>query len=121
MPSVGIDWQLRDEWKLELGFPETRLTYNASRSVSVSLGAAPDGNEWHVKNKDLDRESQLVYEATVVEGVLSWQVRDHLTVSARIGRLFNNRYDVTLQNGADTRLSSNADARFAASLEWRFR
>ena len=120
-PSVGIDWRPRDEWRLELGFPETWLTYKATRSVSLSLGAAPDGNEWHVKNKNLDRESQLVYEATLVEGVLSWQVRDRVTISASFGRLLDNRYEVTLQDGSQVQLSSDAEARFAASLEWRFR
>ncbi|MBT8077351.1 MAG: hypothetical protein KJO31_02190 [Gammaproteobacteria bacterium] len=119
-PSLGVDWKPGTDWTVELGFPESRITYRVSNGVSLSLGAAPDGNEWHVKNKNLDRESQLVYEGTLVEGTWNWQLNRQLRVSAKVGRLFDNRYDLTLQNGSQVQLSSAADSRFAASIEWQF-
>jgi len=120
-PSVGVAWQPGDDWIVELGFPDTRITYKVSAGVSLSLAAAPDGNEWHVKNRNLDRESQLVYEATLVEGMISWQVHERIAISAGYGRLLNNRYDMTLQDGSQVTLSSAAESRFTAYVEWRFR
>lgn len=119
-PSISIAWQPHADWTIELGFPTTRLTYQASRNLSSSLRIAPDGNEWHVKNADMDKQSQLVYEASLLEWALNWQTKENFTITASVGRQFHNRYDVTLRDDRRVRLSSDSVTRIGAALAWRF-
>ena len=58
-PSISFDWRPHPKLVVEVGFPTTRLTWRATPEFNFSLRVAPDGNEWHVKNKALDKESQL--------------------------------------------------------------
>lgn len=119
-PSISIGWRPHADWIIELGFPTTRLTYQPLQNVSLSLRIAPDGNEWHVKNKSMEKQSQLIYEASLIEWASNWQVHKQLTITASVGRLFHNRYDVTLLDDSQVRLSGDAVTRIGAALAWRF-
>jgi hypothetical protein len=119
-PSIGIDWRPHADLIVELGFPTTRLTYQALPNVNLLLRIAPDGNEWHVKNKDLEKQSQLISEAILLEWAIIWRARKQLTITGSIGRRFINRYDVTLLDDSRVRLSGNSVTRIGAALEWRF-
>lgn len=119
-PSIGIDWRPRADVTIELGFPTNRLTYQAQPNIDLSVRIAPDGNEWHVKSKDLQKESQLVVEAFLLEGTVNWHVRKQLTITASIGQQFHSRYDVMLFDDSRTRLYAESVIRIGAALEWRF-
>ena len=119
-PSISVDWRPHPQFVIEMGFPTTRLTYEATPGLNISLQVAPDGNEWHVKNKGLDRESQLIYKASLAEWTLNWRAGDSFMITVGVGRLFRNRYDVTLQDGRDVELTDEAATRVGAALEWRF-
>jgi hypothetical protein len=119
-PSIGIDWRPHADLTVELGFPTTRLTYQAQPNINLSLRISPDGNEWHVESRDMERQSQLISQATLLELEINWQARKRLTIIASIGRLFNNRYDVTLVDDTRVRLSHDPVTRIGAGLEWRF-
>jgi hypothetical protein len=119
-PSISIVWQPHVDWTIEFGFPTTRLTYQVSKDFNSSLRIAPDGNEWHVKNEGMEKQSQLVYEASLVEWAFNWQAHKHFTVTASVGRQFHNRYDVTLLDDSQVRLSSDSVTRIGAALAWRF-
>jgi hypothetical protein len=95
-PSITVGWQPRTDLTIEVGFPTTRLTYRALPNSSLSLRFAPYGNEWHVKSKDMEKQSQLVFEASLVECTITWQARKQLTVTASVGRILHGQYDVTL-------------------------
>jgi hypothetical protein len=119
-PSIGIDWRPHADLVVELGFPTTRLTYQPLPKINFSLRIAPHGNEWHVKSKDMQKKSQLVFEASLLEWAVNWQARKRLTITASVGRLFHNRYDVTLLDDNRLRLSDDSVTRIGATLEWRF-
>lgn len=119
-PSVSIAWRPHPALMIELGFPTTRLSYQATPSVDLSLRVAPDGNEWHVKNKGLEKQSQLVYEAALVEWTLSWHPVDDFALTLAVGRAFDNAYDVTLLDDRRVELAGDAVMRVGATLEWRF-
>lgn len=119
-PSISIDWQPHANWKFELGFPMTRLVFQASKDLSSHLRIAPDGNQWHVRNKDLTKQSRVNYEASLLEWAINWRVREHLMVTASIGRQFSNRYDLTLADDRVVRLSVDSATRIGGALEWRF-
>ena len=119
-PSITIAWQPRTDLMVEMGFPTTRLSYQASPNTSLSLRIAPYGNEWHVKSKDMDNQSQLVFEASLVECAITWQARKQLSVTASVGRIFHGQYDVTLLDDSRVGFSYDAVTRVGAALEWRF-
>ncbi len=119
-PSINIDWQPHADWTIELGYPTTRVTYRASKAFDSSLLITPDGNEWHVRDKGLEKQSQLVYEAWLVEWAFRWKANKHIAISASVGRQFDNRYELTLLDDRPIRLSSDSVTRFGAALAWRF-
>ena len=119
-PAISIGWRLHQKWIFELGFPTTRLSYQATPGVEFALRVAPDGNEWHVKNRDRDRQSQLVYEATLVEWTLNWRAHEALMLTVGVGRLFENRYEVTLLDDRRTELVGETVTRVGAAIAWRF-
>ncbi len=119
-PLVSVDWRPHADWTIELGFPTSQLTYQVSRSVTSSLRIAPDGNEWYVKDKALEMQSQVVYEARLLEWAFNWQAHKRFTVMASVGRQFHNRYEMTLLDESRVRLPSDSVTRVGAALAWRF-
>ena len=119
-PLVSVDWQPHADWTIELGFPTSRLTYRVSASVTSSVRIAPDGNEWYVKDKALDKQSQLVHVARLLEWALNWQAHEHFVITASVGRQFHNRYEMTLLDESRVRVRSDSVTRIGAALAWRF-
>ncbi len=119
-PLVSVDWQPHADWTIELGFPTSRLSYQVSKSLSSSLRFTPDGNEWHVKDKSLEKQSQLVYEAYLLEWAFNWQVHKRFSITASVGRKFHNRYVMTLLDESHVQLSSDSVTRIGAAIAWRF-
>lgn len=119
-PSITLDWRPGPDLSIQLGVPVSRLGYQASRAVELSLGIFPDGNEWHVKSKDLEMQSTLVFRAWLIEFALRWQASEHLGVTVGVARAFENRYDITLLDGRRLTLSHDAATRLGAALDWRF-
>lgn len=119
-PSITLDWRPRPDLMIQLGLPVTRLTYEATPAIEISLRVSPDGNEWHVKSKDLDKQSRLVYRALLIEWALRWQASEHVGVTVGVARAFENRYEATLLDDVRVELSHDAATRVGAALEWRF-
>lgn len=119
-PSIALDWRPRPGLLLELGLPVTGLTYEASPAIELVLRVSPDGNEWHVKSKDLEKQSRLVFRALLVETTFRWQASERVAVTVGVARTFENQYDVTLLDDRRVELSHDAATRFGAALEWRF-
>ncbi len=119
-PSFIAEWQPHDDWTIELGFPMSRLTYDISKSITSSLQISPDGNEWFVKDQSLTRQSQLIYEAYLLEWAFAWQAHEHFGVSASVGWQFDSRYEMTLLDTSRVRLNSDSVLRIGAALAWQF-
>ncbi len=119
-PSIGIDWQPHADWTIELGFPTSQITYQVSKSLTSSLRIAPDGNEWHVRDKSLQKQSQFIYEALLLEWAFSWNAHKHIVISASVGRQYHNRYEMTLMDDSRVRLHSDPVTRIGAALVWHF-
>ncbi len=119
-PLISIGWQPHTDWALDLGFPTSKLSYRISNSLGSSLRFTPDGNEWHVEDKSLVKDSRLIYEAYLLEWALNWQAYKHLTITASVGRQFHNRYEMTLLDDTRVQIASDPFTRFGAALSWRF-
>jgi len=119
-PAVSAYWEPHPNWNLELGFPRTQLSVQVSKSVASVLGLEPNGNEWYVKDNSLQMDSQLVYEAYLLEWAFEWRAHEHLMVSASVGREFDRHYELTLLDESVVRLPSDAATRIGVKLAWIF-
>jgi hypothetical protein len=119
-PAVAMEWQFHPDWNLQLGFPNSELSYQLSAPWSSKLRVGPDGNEWFVLDRSLTIQSQFVYEAWAIEWLFDWQFHDDFTVSASIGRQIRNEFEMTLLDQSRVRFSGDSVTRIGAALEWRF-
>ena len=119
-PVVGLDWRPRSDWRVELGFPASQLTYAATRTLDFSLRLSPNGGEWYVKSKDLEQSSNFVYEAYVLESALGWRLHQDFRLTASVAREFDGRYKMTLFDGSRVQLSSESSSRVGIALAWQF-
>jgi hypothetical protein len=119
-PVAGVDWRPHPDWRLELGFPKTRVAYAVTPELASSLQIAPDGNEWHVENRDFSAASAFVYEAIALEWITEWEPRPQLTLALSLGRQLRNRYEMTLANGERVSVSGEPADRVGFEVRWRF-
>lgn len=119
-PAAGINWQPGPKWTIEFGFPTSQISHELGKNLTTVLRIAPNGNEWYVKDKSLERRSQLVYEAYLIELALDWRAHKHIGFSASVGRDFHNRFKMTLLDGTRVRLSSDPATRAGVAFAWFF-
>ena len=119
-PAVIASWQPHPGWSLEIGFPRSRLSYQVSKSVASVLQIEPNGNEWHVKDKSLQNDSQLLYEAYLLEWAFNWRAHEHLMMSASVGREFDRHYELALLDEIVVHLPGDASTRIGVALAWIF-
>ncbi len=81
---------------------------------------APDGNEWYVGDKDLQKNSKLVYEAYALEWAFDWRAHEHLSLTASVGIQFDNRYELTLLDDSRATVSGESVARIGTAFVWHF-
>lgn len=119
-PAVSVLWQLNPDWHLELGFPNSILSYRFSNSLTTEIAIAPDGNEWYVEDSSNTRNSDFIYEAYTVEWSLNWNLSDNFTLTAGVGQQFDNEYEFTLLDQSVVRFSGDSVTRISVAIEWRF-
>lgn len=119
-PVIGFDWQPRPDWRIEIGFPASQLSYEVTRTFDLFLRVSPNGSEWYVKSKSLEQDSRLVYKAYVLESAFSWRLHRHFDLTASIAREFDIRYEMTLFDENRVRLSSDSSTRVGVALAWYF-
>jgi hypothetical protein len=84
------------------------------------LRIEPIGNEWYVKDDSLQKDSQLLYEAYILEWAFRWRAHRHFMVSASVGREFDRRYELTLLDDSIVGLTGDASTRIGLGLAWIF-
>ena len=119
-PALSAHWQPHPDWKVQLGFPTSQLSYQWSAQATSSIRISPDGNEWYVRNRSLTSHSRIIDKSYALLCEFDWQMRDSLVVSFSVGRQFHNRIELTLFDQSRVRLSSHPVTRVGAALEWRF-
>ena len=105
---------------IELGFPTSQLSYKVSESLHSLLRIAPIGNEWYVKGENLEKISQLIYEAYVFEWAVNWRLHDNFVLTVSVGKELHSRYEMTLVDENRVRLSNDPAARVGAAIVWIF-
>ncbi|MDH3748345.1 MAG: hypothetical protein OER97_09070 [Gammaproteobacteria bacterium] len=119
-PIFSVNWQPHTSWLIELGLPSSQLNYQVTKSLASIVRIAPNGNEWQVKDKSLEKHSQLIYEAYIVEWLFNWRVYEHFMLTASVGREFHGRYEMTLLNENRVRLESDPATQIGVAMAWFF-
>ena len=119
-PLLGVSWEPNPDWNVQLGFPNSHVSYQLSDRLSTQLRFAPDGNEWQVFDRSLAIRSQFVYEAYALEWAIDWDLLENFTLSASVGRQFDNQYEMTVLDQSRVHLTADDVTRIGAALEWRF-
>jgi len=119
-PLISANWQPHPDWRVELGFPISAISYRITERLASSLRIAPNGNEWYVKDRSLQKHSQLTHEAYVLDWQFNWRAHEHFILTATIGREFHSRYELTLQDDSRVRLASDPATRVGVALAWSF-
>lgn len=119
-PTASILWDPHPDWRVEMGFPESKLEYRIADGLTSVLRIAPDGNEWYVLDRSRTTASMFDYESYVVELSLDWRFTNHFALTVGVGRQFDNHYEMTLLDLSRVRLSSDPVTRIGATIEWRF-
>ena len=119
-PVISFNWQLSPDWRIELGFPTSQLSYEVTKRINFLLRISPNGNEWNVKSRSLEKSSKLVYEAYLLEWALNWRLHQHFMFTASVGRDFDGQYEMTLLDDSRVRLSSDSATRVGVALAWFF-
>ena len=119
-PLISANWQPHPDWRIELGFPTSQISYRITERLASSLRIAPNGNEWYVKDRSLQKHSQLTHEAYVLDWQFNWLANEHFMLTASVGREFHSRYELTLQDESSVRLSSDPASRIGVALAWMF-
>jgi len=119
-PVISVHWRPNPDWIIEFGFPTSQLSYQITERLTTLLRFAPNGNEWYVKDKSLEKHSQLVYEAYALEWAFNWRAHKHFMLTASVGSEFHRRYEMTLLDENRVRLSNDPAARVGVALVWFF-
>lgn len=119
-PALTAVWRPGARWLVEVGFPASLVRLQMTESLSSTVRIAPDGNEWHVKDRDFVSGSSFVYEAVALEWTTDWRAHPRLTLSLRLGRQLENRYEMTLADGERVPLSGEPANRLGFGVRWEF-
>lgn len=119
-PVISLEWRPHPDWTVELGFPASQLSYQITTRLDSVLRVSPNGNEWYVRNKSLEKSSELIYDAYVLEWAFNWRLYEHVMITASIGSEFDGRYEATLADDRRVRLSSDTATRLGVALAWLF-
>lgn len=119
-PTAGVEWQPQAQWKINLGFPSTGIRYEFSERLETSVTIAPDGNEWHVANRDFGAYSSFQYEALALQWSVELQGDSGAGLALSIGRQLRNRLEMTLQNGERIAVTTEDVNRAGLEISWRF-
>ena len=117
---LSFNWQPHPDWMIEVGFPTSQLSHQVTEGLTALLRIAPNGNKWYVKDKRLEKHSQLVYEAYVLEWAFNWRAQEHFILTASVGREFHSRYEMTLLDENRVRLENDPAVRIGVALAWFF-
>lgn len=119
-PLVRFDWQFSKRWSAGIGFPRSLLAYRISEHFEARIAIAPAGNSWLVKDRTLEDQSVLSYEAWSVDWALRWMPSAEWRLALALGYEFESDYEATLASGQRLALGAEPTMRLALRAAWRW-
>jgi len=118
-PLAGLTWEPHPGTSLQLAYPDTRIIQRLTATTTLSLNVAPDGGEWRVHNKSMEKEADFHWENWRTTFAMRWTQPRGWGIELQGGMLFHQAMRVPLENGV-TLATELDDAAFASfALQWR--
>ncbi len=99
-PVVGVCTQLSGDWELQLALPDFNIRKNFNNGLSLTLFAKPVGNQWHVFDKDVTRDSNFTYNAIAAGLSTQWNISATINMSLSIENHTNRQFSFMLDDNS---------------------
>ncbi len=119
-PIFGAIWKPTGAWTIRLVYPDPAIIFNIKPQLKLDFSIAPDGNQWHVYNKGLSKDSSFQREAWRAETRLTWQITSSIAVSSSLGRQFSQHLRFINQNDLVIATDIDNSSYWTLSLRWTF-
>jgi hypothetical protein len=97
LPVLGVRWQMAPQWKLELGFPHTALTWQATDSLALRADVSFQGGSYRVRSAPLGgsagADTLLDYREVHAGAGLDYNLGPAITLSVDAGQVIYRRFD----------------------------
>jgi hypothetical protein len=105
-PVAGFCWRPNADWQLQLVLPDFSIRRSFSNGINIKLFASPDGNKWHVFNKETTRNSDFFYNAIVSGLTVEWLINSTVSLELNVVEHLRRRFSFVLDDG--TLIETNA-------------
>lgn len=86
LPALGVEGRLSEDWRLALGFPETRLSYRASEDIEVFLAGRFDFKDYRLDASGPLHRAVLRDDAVGVEVGARFDLSRDAEIEVALGR-----------------------------------
>ncbi len=115
-PVAGVCWQPDANWQLQLALPGFSIRRFFSNGINIKLFAEPDGNQWHVFNKDKTTNSDFIYNAIVTGLSLEWRINSTVWLEFSSVKHSRREFSFALDDGTLVETNANSSTGLAANI-----
>ena len=119
-PVAGFCWQPNGNWQLQLALPDFSISHFFSNGINIKLFAEPDGNKWHVFNKDTTSSSDFIYNAVVTGLSIEWQINPTVSLEFIAVKNSEQEYSFALDDGTQVDTGAQSSTGVSASFDLIF-
>lgn len=101
-------------WEMRLGFPDSDVSRAFGGAFTSGIRLFPAGNRWHVHDDPPPGDSFFTHKAWQAEWYVQGRFMQSWRAEFSLGKLFDNRFELSLKTGQKVRWSTDA------SLQLRF-
>lgn len=99
-PVAGVCLQPSAGWLLQLALPDFSIRKTFSSGISLTLYAAPEGNQWHVFSEDEQRNSDFTYNAIVTGIAAQWPISPTISLSLDFEKQTRREFSFVLDDNS---------------------
>ena len=95
LPMLGVHWSFAPDWSLDLGFPETGISYQVSEALRLSLKASFEGGTYYVSEAPAPGfgDTYLDYQEIRFGLGVDYQISDKLSIVVEGGMVIDRTFD----------------------------
>jgi hypothetical protein len=97
-PGFEVPWQPAPSHAIRLGFPASSWRWDMLPHWQSVAAIEPDGACWRVRDKEVERSSEVCSKAWQAAWTLSWQAAGFVIVDASVGYRFESKLEYQLRD-----------------------
>lgn len=115
-PVAGFCWRPNANWQLQLALPDFSIHRFFSSGINIKLFVSPDGNKWHVFNKDTTKSSDFIYNAIVTGLMVEWRINSTVKLEFNIMKHVRREFSFVLIDGTQVDTNAGSSAGMAVGI-----